>query len=98
MLAGDLSQLAREILAYLVEHPRAQDTLEGIMEWWLLERDLAEQAAKVRLVLEELVEQQLLEELAGLDRRVRYRLNAARSEEIMALMTDAATGGGEKGQ
>ena len=26
---------AREILRYLVRHPEAKDTLEGIAQWWL---------------------------------------------------------------
>jgi len=30
----------REILAYLADHPDAQDTLAGIFEWWLLERKI----------------------------------------------------------
>jgi hypothetical protein len=28
------AQISNEILAYLVEYPQAQDTLEGIVEWW----------------------------------------------------------------
>jgi hypothetical protein len=30
--------VAYEILRYLIQHPSAQDTLEGIVEWWLLGR------------------------------------------------------------
>jgi len=28
-------ETAREILRYFVDHPRAKDNLEGIIEWWL---------------------------------------------------------------
>ena len=33
------SHVAKAILAYLLEHPDAQDTLAGIAEWWLPEED-----------------------------------------------------------
>ena len=48
-------QISNEVLAYLVEHPDAQDTLEGILEWWLLERQIKFQTARVKEVLSELV-------------------------------------------
>jgi hypothetical protein len=34
------TKLAREVLAYLAEHSDSQDTLEGIVEWWLLDREV----------------------------------------------------------
>ena len=32
--AGDVQQVIRNILSYLLEHPDAKDTLDGIMRWW----------------------------------------------------------------
>ena len=29
------TRVSREILRYLVEHPDAKDTIEGILKWWL---------------------------------------------------------------
>jgi hypothetical protein len=51
----DKSQIAHEILAYLAEHPDAQDTLEGIVHWWLLERNIKYQMNFVREILDDLV-------------------------------------------
>ena len=31
---GSSEQVVREILQYLIEHPDAKDTLEGISKWW----------------------------------------------------------------
>ena len=40
-------QTGYQILAYLVEHPKAQDTVEGIVEWWLLERAIKYQKTQI---------------------------------------------------
>lgn len=31
---GSSEQVVREILEYLIEHPDAKDTIEGISKWW----------------------------------------------------------------
>ena len=36
----DEDQVAKDILAYLAEHPQAMDTLEGIAEWWLMRQHI----------------------------------------------------------
>jgi hypothetical protein len=71
----DNSQIALEIMAYLGEHPEAQDTLEGIVEWWLLERKIIHQIDKVQEVLADLVKKQLIIETKSGASGVLYRLN-----------------------
>lgn len=83
------SFVAREVLTYLVEHPEAQDTLEGVMEWWLLEREIKRQTALVREALSELVEQGLVIEQSG-GGRTRYQVNSARLREIGELINEEA--------
>jgi hypothetical protein len=51
----DKSQVGNEILANLIDHPKAQDTLEGIVEWLLLERAIKFQEVQVKKALAELV-------------------------------------------
>jgi len=48
-------QVVYKILAYLSEHPQAQDTLEGIVEWWLLEQQIKCRTVQVKEALAELV-------------------------------------------
>jgi hypothetical protein len=80
-----LSPVAHELLAYLGEYPEAQDTLEGIVEWWLLEREITKQTAAVQEALAELVMRNLVLERKGGDERIHYRLNRQRQDEITAL-------------
>lgn len=47
--------IEKDLIAYLKDHPDAQDTLEGIVEWWLLEQKIKRQKNQVKRVLGELV-------------------------------------------
>lgn len=70
------NRTARAILEYLREHPGAQDTVEGIVEWWLLERRIRQGAVEVEAALVELVGAGVMEARRGADGRTHYRLNA----------------------
>ena len=78
--------MALEILAYLVQHPKAQDTFEGILQWWLLERYIERQRVAVEGAMEELVGSGLVLAQEGRDRRERYRLNPRRRREARSLV------------
>jgi hypothetical protein len=84
------AETARDLLAYLIDNPDAQDTLEGIVEWWLLERKIESRIANVKKVLEELMAKGLILERKGSDSRVRYLINNDRRDEILALLKQAA--------
>lgn len=71
----DKSQLVHEILAYLAEHPDSQDTLDGIVQWWLLERKIKYQTTLVADVLASLVHQGFILEQKKPGRPASYRLN-----------------------
>jgi len=73
--APEKLQVVREILAYLAEHPDAQDTVEGIVEWWLLEQKIKHHTAQVKEVLAELVIQGLVLEHEEKDARIHYCMN-----------------------
>lgn len=81
-----VSEMAQEILAYLVENPDAQDTLEGIMEWWFLDERIKRQTAKVKDALAELVAKGLVVERQGMNSRTHYRINRRRLRKIRALL------------
>lgn len=78
--------IAYELLEYLVENPDAQDTLEGIVEWWLFEQTIKQQTALVQMALTELVGMGVVLERKGKDARTYYKLNRRKLKEIRALL------------
>ena len=79
------SPICLQILAYLVEHPEAQDTVDGIVEWWLLERQITHQITRVKEALSELVAKGWILEYRGMDSQVRYRVNQNKYKEVREL-------------
>ena len=76
------SEIAREILGYLVKHPGAQDTLEGITQWWIPEQRIRTQIGNVKKAIAELVAQKFVIERKGKDSRTHYRINPRKIMEI----------------
>lgn len=79
-------QLAAEILQYLIDHPNAQDTLKGVVNWWLLERTIKRRTALVKEVLDKLVADGLVIEQHGSDSQTLYKLNRRRRRKIISLL------------
>jgi Fe2+ or Zn2+ uptake regulation protein len=80
------SEISRKILSYLERHPDAQDTLQGIMEWWLSERVIRYQMATVKEALDELVNTGLVLEVKGGDGSTRYRVNRQKLKEKQPMV------------
>ena len=72
--------MAMDILRYVLRHPDAEDSIEGVARWWLLEQRIVDTVRETRVALRTLTERGLVVEL-GKGRRARYRLNAARRHE-----------------
>lgn len=85
LLINDKLKIGNEILSYLVDHQKAQDTLEGIVEWWLLERQIKFQTAKVKEALSDLVAKGLILEKKGSNSKIHYRINQSKYKEIQEL-------------
>ena len=82
----DKTQIGHDILEYLIEHPDAQDTLEGIIEWWLLEQKIRHQTLVVREALSKLVEEGFVIEKKGQGVSPSYRINADKAHEAQELL------------
>jgi hypothetical protein len=88
LLIKDKSQIRNMILAHLADpgHEGVQDTLDGIVEWWLLEQAIKFQETQVKRALAELVAEGLVIEKKRKDGKIFYRVNRSRLEEINKLV------------
>jgi hypothetical protein len=66
-----LQPIVRELARYLIAHPQASDTPEGIARWWLGES--VADPASLQQALDWMKARSLLEELTAADGRRRYR-------------------------
>ena len=80
------SPIIREILAYLADHPRAQDTVEGIVEGWLLEQRIKRETRHVKSAVEQLVTAGFITAREGAAGRVYYRVNQRKLRNIRRLL------------
>jgi hypothetical protein len=67
---------APEILDYLSRHPDAEDTMEGILQWWVLEACIRIWTPRLGETVANLVTEGFLESRTAGDGRVFYRLKA----------------------
>lgn len=107
-MKGDLcfsskSRIGLEVLAYLLDHPDAEDTVDGIIQWWLLERKIRNEERLVRDALTELVNKGLLITEETCRARAcpgkrqgkhlfRYSLNRSRIGEIQEILNSHEQG------
>lgn len=64
---ADPVDLANQILAYLDEHPDAADTLEGVVDWWLIRTRYLRGLSQVQATLDLLVERGQVVEMVNTD-------------------------------
>ena len=66
--------VASEILGYLTKHPSAEDTLEGIVQWLILEKHLQTTPGIVAHALAQLIERRLVTTRQGTGGPMIYHL------------------------
>jgi hypothetical protein len=78
--------VAHAILRYLLCHPDAGDTREGIASWWLRKQRIEEEVPRVIRALELLETCGFIVQRTGPDFLPHFRVNPGRAEEISRLL------------
>jgi hypothetical protein len=66
---------APEILDYLARHPDAQDTIDGILHWWVLDSCIRKWSPTIAETVAQLVERGFLQAKPSTDGHIFYRLS-----------------------
>jgi hypothetical protein len=84
-----VGSIAREIVRYLVCHPEAKDTLDGIVQWWLRQEGRAHWRRDVKRALALLCSHGLLLETRRPGVPPYYQLNPQQRKAIVKLLDGA---------
>jgi hypothetical protein len=82
------AEVSRRILAYLTDNPDAQDTLPGIVEWWMLDQEIKAQTTVVKEGLADLVARELIIGRTGEDSQTHYRINYHKLKEVAWIVRE----------
>ncbi len=74
MRGKEPSEIVFRILKYLCANPNAQDTLDGISNWWMAELAIRQRRIRVEMAVHELVSRGLLVRFRSPDGQIRFRL------------------------
>jgi hypothetical protein len=81
----------RDVLSYFVRHPRAADSLEGVVRWRLLEEKLDQDVNETRKALSWLVSQGLLLTDSPKGAKALFYLNGERVRDAERLVSHGRT-------
>ncbi len=98
MCLVDKEEIARAILGYLARNPDAQDTLPGIIEWWLLDHQIRTRTAGVKEAIDQLVADRLILKRKGTDAETHYRINPRQYSRVEELIKERANSQSESSQ
>ena len=71
---ASVAEVASTILNYLRQNPEAQDTFEGIVNWWLPDQQHQQSRATIKEALDRLLAAGLIREHKGTDGQISYRV------------------------
>lgn len=78
----------QEILRYLIAHPDAKDTMDGILRWWLPKDLVGKSEGEVQEGLDVLVARRWLTERQTISSKTIFTVNKEKLEEIRAFLRE----------
>jgi hypothetical protein len=82
----EVSRVLFAILAYLIDHPEADDTIEGIAQWWILKQRIRQQILVIEKALGVLVDKGFVLKQCSRNGRTCYRINRRMHKQIAAFL------------
>src|SRR5260370_39784763 len=86
--AAGVNDVADCILGYLLDNPEAEDTIDGIVEWWVMRQRIRYETERVKEAISKLVREGLILERGAAGSAVRYRINKRKVPAIRAYLAD----------
>jgi len=83
---GRPQSLTHHILEYLLDHPDAKDTVDGVMNWWVGQEGMSPQRQEVEAALQSLVTKGWV--LERVPAKSLFGLNKERLEEIQRFLRE----------
>jgi len=80
MPEASVAEVARAIADYVGNNPQAQDTLEGIIQWWLPDVEHKPRLAVIKQALDELVAGGVITAHKAKDAQILYRVARGTTE------------------
>jgi len=85
---AEAKRAACSILRYLLRHPEAKDTREGIATWWLRQHEIEQAVQEIVAGLDILLADHLVVEHRGLGLTPYYAVNADQRDAIARFLRD----------
>jgi hypothetical protein len=78
----------QKILSYLLDHPDAKDTIQGILQWWLPHGGMVWRQEEIQEALDVLVARGWLTQRHTPSCQMLYGMNTDKLEEIRGFLRD----------
>ena len=87
IIAGEIEQVAGQILKHLFKNPQKKDSLIGICDWWLFEERINYTVEVVAAALKLLLSKKLIVEKDIMGSGKIYQINNSKKPEIVRIIT-----------